>query len=124
VFASKHFPWYSQQLPLFAVIHRMVYYNRGCPVIHYHPSTHETAELITLIQPDHYLVTYAVFWGGSTTGAFVRIVYDSHQTFEQHASNVMKSLRMRRFLGMPDEIFLWLHHHVDNTVPGYIALFI
>jgi hypothetical protein len=102
----------------------MAYYNRGSPVIHYHPRTHETAELTTLIQQEHYLATYAVFWGGSTTGAFVRVVYDSHERFQEYASHLLKTPRMQRFLGMPDTIYLFDHHQVDNTAPGYIALFV
>lgn len=105
-------------------LRRMPYYNRGCPVIHYHPRTHETVELITLVQPDHYLAMYAVFWGDSTTGILVRIVFDSHEAFQQHATSMMRNPRLRRFFGQPDQIYLWLHHHVDNTTPSYIALFI
>lgn len=99
-------------------------YNLGCPVIHHDPITRTTTEKTTALHPDHYLATYAVFWPGNMMATLISVVYESEENFQKYGETFTQSGRVRRFLGQPDSIFLWLHHHVDDTMPSYIILFI
>ena len=102
----------------------MAYYNSGLPLMHFNLRTREAANLITLRRRDHWVVTYVVFWGGRRRGAFVNIVYDSHELYVQQRYDETLLNKLCRFLGWPDHFEEWNSRYVGSTAIDFVALLI
>jgi hypothetical protein len=100
----------------------MAYYNQGTPLMHFNSRTRESANLITLRRRDHWVVTYVVHWGGRPQGAFVDIVYESHELYVQQRHDETLLYKLRRFLGWPDHFEEWNSRYVGSTANRYYVI--